>query len=122
MSISNPTSSSDARSPGIQIRWWVLAITSMVLVLNYADRAAFGVAGSEIIKEFGFTKTEFGLISSIFFFGYAPFCFIGGWLADKYGPRVVMGGRRVVEPVYRTDGGWRRLCQLPGDPLPVRLR
>ena len=92
MSISNPTSPSDARSPAIQIRWWVLAITSMVLVLNYADRAAFGVAGSEIIKEFGFTKTEFGLISSIFFFGYAPFCFIGGWLADKYGPRVVMGG------------------------------
>lgn len=74
------------------VRWWILGITSLVLVLNYADRAAFGVAGSEIIKEFGLTKTEFGFISSVFFFGYAPFCFIGGWLADKYGPRTVMGG------------------------------
>src|SRR4051812_12796449 len=34
--------------------------------------------------------------ASIFFFGYAPFCFIGGWLADKYGPRVVMGGGAVA--------------------------
>ncbi len=76
---------------GRRIRWYVLAITSLVLVLNYADRAAFGVAGSSIINEFHLTKTEFGLISSIFFFGYAPFCFIGGWLSDKYGPRAVMG-------------------------------
>jgi ACS family hexuronate transporter-like MFS transporter len=81
----------DDRSGRLQVRWLVLGITSLVLVLNYADRAAFGVAGSTIIKEFHLTKTEFGLISSIFFFGYAPFCFIGGWLADKYGPRVVMG-------------------------------
>src|SRR3954452_11308761 len=92
--INEATENGEARYGGarLQGRWLVLGITSLVLVLNYADRAAFGVAGSEIIKEFGFTKTEFGLISSIFFFGYAPFCFIGGWLADKYGPRVVMGG------------------------------
>ncbi|CAL8981631.1 Hexuronate transporter [Rhodoplanes serenus] len=75
----------------IPIRWMILGITSLLLVLNYADRAALGVAGSTIIQEFGLTKTEFGLISSIFFVGYAPFCFIGGWLSDKYGPRVVMG-------------------------------
>lgn len=84
------TSSTSVRA--FRVRWLVLAITSLVLVLNYADRAAFGVAGSEIIKEFGLTKTEFGLITSLFFFGYAPFCFVGGWLADKYGPRAVMGG------------------------------
>jgi MFS transporter, ACS family, hexuronate transporter len=74
-----------------RLRWTILAITAFVLVLNYADRAALGVAGSHIMKEFSLTKTEFGLISSIFFLGYAPFCFVGGWLADKYGPRVVMG-------------------------------
>ena len=37
------------------------------------------------------SKTEFGLVSSIFAVGYAPFCFVGGWLSDRYGPRVVMG-------------------------------
>jgi ACS family hexuronate transporter-like MFS transporter len=91
--INEATENGAARYGGarLQVRWLVLGITSLVLVLNYADRAAFGVAGSTIIKEFHLTKTEFGLISSIFFFGYAPFCFIGGWFADKYGPRVVMG-------------------------------
>jgi len=80
----------DVGSRAVKIRWFVLGITCLVLVLNYADRAALGVAGSTIIDEFHLTKTEFGLISSIFFFGYAPFCFIGGWLSDKYGPRKVM--------------------------------
>ncbi|ACL63194.1 major facilitator superfamily MFS_1 (plasmid) [Methylobacterium nodulans ORS 2060] len=75
----------------MRIRWAVLAITAGVLILNYADRSALGVAGASIIHEFNLTKTEFGLISSIFFVGYAPFCFVGGWLADKYGPRAVMG-------------------------------
>jgi ACS family hexuronate transporter-like MFS transporter len=62
-----------------------------VLVLNYADRAALGVAGPRIIDDLGLTKSEFGLLSSIFFVGYAPFCFIGGWLSDRYGPRSIMG-------------------------------
>lgn len=89
---SSVTRSGDvSNSRGFRVRYLVLAITALVLVLNYADRAALGVAGAEIIKEFGLTKTEFGLISSIFFLGYAPFCFIGGWLSDKCGPRAVMG-------------------------------
>ena len=79
------------RPPGFRVRWLVLAITSLILLLNYADRAALGVAGPAVIADLGLSKTEFGLISSIFFVGYAPFCFIGGWLADRYGPRVVMG-------------------------------
>lgn len=94
MAASNEATGNGAARYGgarLQVRWLVLGITSLALVLNYADRAAFGVAGSTIINEFHLTKTEFGLISSIFFFGYAPFCFIGGWFADKYGPRIVMG-------------------------------
>lgn len=74
-----------------KLRWFILLATCLVLVLNYADRAALGVAGPAIIKEFGFTQTQFGLISSAFFIGYAPFCFIGGWFSDRYGPRKVMG-------------------------------
>jgi ACS family hexuronate transporter-like MFS transporter len=60
------------------------------LGLNYADRAAISVAAPFIIKEFGFSKAEFGIILSIFFFGYAPFNWVGGYLADKVGPRIVM--------------------------------
>ena len=73
------------------LRWIILGMTALVLVLNYADRAALGVAGPHIIKDLGLSGTQFGLIASAFFFSYSPFCFIGGWLSDKYGPRTVMG-------------------------------
>jgi len=72
------------------LRWAILGANFSVLALNYADRAAIGVAAPLIIKEFGFSKGAFGLILSAFFFGYAPFCFIGGYTSDKFGPRKVM--------------------------------
>ena len=82
--------SSAAGANRMRLRWTILAITSLVLVLNYADRAALAVAGSHIINEFSLTKTEFGFISSIFFLGYAPFCFVGGTL-------VPIGGHNPLE-------------------------
>ena len=76
---------------GFRVRWLVLGITALILLLNYADRSALGVAGPTIMKDLRLSRTEFGFISSIFFVGYAPFCFIGGWLSDRHGPRLVMG-------------------------------
>jgi MFS transporter, ACS family, hexuronate transporter len=72
-------------------RWLVLGTDFLCLGLNYADRGAISVAAPFIIAEFGFSKAEFGVILSIFFFGYAPFNWIGGYLSDKIGPRLVMG-------------------------------
>ncbi|RKT81924.1 Sugar phosphate permease [Saccharopolyspora antimicrobica] len=72
-------------------RFGVLAADFAVLGLNYADRAAFGIAGPLIIAEFGFSNAAFGWLASIFALAYSPFGFIGGWLADRFGPRNVMG-------------------------------
>lgn len=79
------------RGGRFRLRWVILAATAVVLVLNYADRAAFSVAGPHIIEELNLTETQFGLLASAFFFGYVPFAFIGGWLSDRYGPRSIMG-------------------------------
>ncbi|WP_063736317.1 MFS transporter [Streptomyces sp. RTd22] len=84
-------SSDGERPPRLRIRWAVLAADFMVLGLNYADRAAIGVAAPYIIKEFGFSETAFGWILSIFAVSYAPFGLIGGWAADRFGPRKAMG-------------------------------
>ncbi|SFI79013.1 MFS transporter, ACS family, hexuronate transporter [Thermoflavimicrobium dichotomicum] len=58
-------------------------------VINYMDRAALSVAAPIISKEFQLDAAEMGIIFSIFFVGYALFNFIGGYLADLYGPRKV---------------------------------
>lgn len=79
------------RAGRFRVRWVILGVTALVLVLNYADRAALGVAGPQMIKELGLSNAQFGLLSSAFFFGYVPFAFFGGWLSDRYGPRSIMG-------------------------------
>ncbi|WP_231644900.1 MFS transporter [Sciscionella sediminilitoris] len=78
------------RGGGLRYRWAVLSMNFLVLGLNYADRAAIGVAAPVIMAEYGFSKSSWGWISAAFFLGYAPFCFIGGYTADKFGPRKVM--------------------------------
>ena len=77
--------------PRFKYRWKVLITDFLCLGLNYADRGAISVAAPFIIKDFSFSKAQFGIILSIFFFGYAPFNWIGGYLSDKIGPRTVMG-------------------------------
>lgn len=71
-------------------RWAVLGTNASVLILNYGDRAAVGVAAPLIIAEFGFSKGTMGLILSAFALTYAPAAFLGGWASDRFGPRKTM--------------------------------
>jgi ACS family hexuronate transporter-like MFS transporter len=73
-----------------RFRFAVLATNILVLILNYGDRAAIGVAAPLIIKEFGFNLSTMGFILSAFALSYAPACFLGGWSSDRFGPRKVM--------------------------------
>jgi ACS family hexuronate transporter-like MFS transporter len=72
------------------MRWFIVIINALLLGLNYGDRAAIGVGAPYIIKEFHFDNITWGIILSAFSFGYAPFCFVGGWTSDKFGPRKIM--------------------------------
>ncbi|MFB0713464.1 MFS transporter [Buttiauxella noackiae] len=58
-------------------------------VINYLDRAAFSVAMPYIKDHLGLSPTEVGLMLSSFFFGYALFNFVGGYLSDIFGPKKV---------------------------------
>lgn len=59
-------------------------------VLSYVDRTAISIAGPTLIKEFGFSETQMGSIYSVFILSYALFMFPGGWLADRFGPRLIL--------------------------------
>ncbi|MBN0038917.1 MFS transporter [Cellulosimicrobium cellulans] len=84
------TSTLTATGRRTRARFRVLASNFTVLALNYADRAAFGVAAPFIMAEFGFSTATFGWLAAAFAFTYSPFGFIGGWLADRIGPRKTM--------------------------------
>ncbi|GAB7532694.1 MFS transporter [Pseudomonas sp. 3A(2025)] len=71
-------------------RWTILTMLFIAMVINYVDRAALSIAMPFITQEYHLTPSEKGMIFSSFFFGYALFCFVGGYLADRYGPKRVL--------------------------------
>lgn len=73
------------------VRWVMLTILSLGIALNYVDRTALSVAMPFISEEFGLSDSAQGLILSSFFWAYVIFMIPGGWLVDKYGPKIVFG-------------------------------
>src|SRR5881396_1050665 len=69
----------------------VLGITFIIAFIMYIDRAVMGTATPAIMKEFGLSKIAMGWSVSAFNWSYALLQIPGGWLADKYGPRLVLG-------------------------------
>ncbi|OLL28284.1 MFS transporter [Burkholderia sp. SRS-W-2-2016] len=70
-------------------RWMVGALLFFAGMLNYLDRAALSVVAPIIRKDLHINDAQMGLLFSSFFIGYCVFCFVGGWAADRYGPRKV---------------------------------
>jgi len=70
-------------------RWVIATLLFFAGMLNYLDRAALSVVAPIIKKDLHINDAQMGLLFSSFFIGYCVFCFVGGWAADKYGPRKV---------------------------------
>ncbi|WP_250467849.1 MFS transporter [Caballeronia sp. GAFFF2] len=70
-------------------RWIVAALLFFAGMLNYLDRAALSVVAPLVKSELHINDAQLGVLFSSFFIGYCVFCFIGGWAADKFGPRKV---------------------------------
>ena len=81
-------------------RWAVLGAVFSVQSLFNIDRIAIALAAPMIIAEFGFSPSAWGWILSCFYIGYVPFLVVGGWAADKIGPRRVLVAALVVWSVF----------------------
>lgn len=66
-------------------RWVVVALVTIITIINYLDRSAIAYAIHPIQSEFGFNNTQFGLIGSAFAVGYICMTFAGGILVDRFG-------------------------------------
>lgn len=75
-------------SPHIsRLRWVIILILLLAAIVNYLDRANLSIANTTIAAEFGFSKTEMGLLLSAFLWPYALANLPAGWLVDKFGPK-----------------------------------
>ncbi|MDI7047537.1 MFS transporter, partial [Escherichia coli] len=84
-------------------RYVVALLLFVAGAINYMDRAALGVVAPILNKELSLSPSQLGVVFSSFFFGYSIFAFVGGQLADKYGPRRVFSWAM---------GTWSILCGL----------
>ncbi|SDR17477.1 Sugar phosphate permease [Rhizobiales bacterium GAS113] len=74
----------------MRARFAVLLSLSLMYFIAYIDRTNISVAAPLISKELGIDKTQLGFIFSIFAYPYTVMQITGDWLADRYGPRLVL--------------------------------
>ena len=65
----------------------VLLLLCVMYFLTYMDRVNVSTAAGSFGKELGFSNTQVGLVFSLFAYPYLVFQIVGGWFADRFGPR-----------------------------------
>ncbi len=58
--------------------------------ISFLDRTNISIAGLQISSEYGLGNQRLGWIFSAFLIGYAGFQVPAGWLASRFGPRLVI--------------------------------
>lgn len=71
-------------------RYGVLAFTFVLTAIAYLDRICISTASSRIEADLGLNKEQMGYVFSAFTLAYALFEVPSGWLADRFGPRLML--------------------------------
>ncbi len=74
-----------------QSRYTMVSLCAMATFICYIDRVNISVAIIPMAEEFGWDQGTRGLILSSFFVGYLLTQIAGGWLADRFGGKAVLG-------------------------------
>jgi len=80
--------------PGLmneRLRWTLVFWLFVLSATAYLDRVNVSIAAQAIQKEYQVSNVELGWVFSAFVAGYALFQAPGGRLADRFGPRWVIG-------------------------------
>ncbi len=74
----------------IKTRHMILGVMCLMYFIAYIDRVNISVAAPLIREEMGLTSSQLGLVFSAFAYPYAAMQILGGWMADKFGPKKVL--------------------------------
>lgn len=68
----------------------VLALLCLMYLIMYVNRTNISTAAPLMKTDLALSNTQLGLVFSAFAVPYALFQLIGGWTADKFGPRLTL--------------------------------
>lgn len=82
-----PVLSTATQPARLGYRWHVLIWLLIGGIINYLDRASLSIAAPGMIHELGLTRTQIGLLGSVFAWTYALMQLPAGWLIDRFGAK-----------------------------------
>src|SRR5947209_9632408 len=72
-------------------QWRVIVLLVISVAVNYIDRGSLSIAAPAVSKELSLAPDQLGLLFSAFFWSYAGFMVVAGWLADRFRVGLVLG-------------------------------
>jgi MFS family permease len=70
----------------------ILALLAVSVFINYIDRGNLSIAAPLLKDELGLSASRLGILLSSFFWTYATFQLVSGWLVDRFDVGWVMAG------------------------------
>jgi len=69
--------------------WAICGALLLATLLNYMDRQALAVTLPTLKQEFNLTESRVGMVEGCFGFAFAFGSILFGWMADRFGPRLL---------------------------------
>ena len=90
--ITTPSKSKGTHAPGARFRppQVVLGLLALLYLILFVNRVNISTAAPLMKADLHLTNTQLGLAFSAFAVPYAFFQLIGGWVGDKFGPRLTL--------------------------------
>lgn len=83
----------------------VAALLAISVFINYIDRGSLSIAAPALKDELHFSDGQLGILLSAFFWTYAGFQIVSGWLVDRFNVNWVMAGGFLVWSVATAATG-----------------
>ncbi len=75
-----------------RVRWFLVFWLFVLSAVSFLDRVNISIAAGSIVDAYHLTDVQLGKVFSALVAGYALFQTVGGYLADRFGPRSVLAG------------------------------
>ena len=73
-----------------RVRYAVMAMLLLLSIITYLDRVCINSAAPAMREDLGLSTSQMGWIFSVFAVAYGVFEIPGGWMGDKFGPRIIL--------------------------------
>jgi MFS family permease len=76
--------------------WTVVTMLFLFIMINFLDKAVFGLAGVPIMRDLNLTPSQFGFINSAFFFLFSISAVVVGFVVNRVQSRWVIAAMALV--------------------------